>query len=279
MLKYELIPEQLLYEGTIHREQLFEPSAIDRSIVLKTHCPAYLSKLLELKLNRNEERRMGFPQSSRLVLRELTITQGTLECAYHALDHGVALNVSGGTHHAFYARGEGFCLLNDVAVAVNQLLDEGTCRQIAVVDLDVHQGNGTAALFYNRPEVFTLSFHGADNFPLHKEQSDLDVHLPTGTGDDEYLKLLTNHIEPLLIQFQPDLVFYVAGVDVLDSDRLGRLSLTLEGCKERDRLIFEACASHRIPVVVVMGGGYSHRIADIVQAHCNTYRMANRIYG
>ena len=279
MLKYELIPEQLLYEGTIFSEQLFEPRAIDLQVVLKTHCPQYVDKLLDQNLDRLEERRMGFPQSQQLILRELTITQGTLDCAYFALQYGVALNVSGGTHHAFRDRGEGFCLLNDVAVAINQLLDEGTCKQVAVIDLDVHQGNGTAALFVDRREVFTLSFHGADNFPLLKETSDLDVALPSGTGDTIYLEILRKHISNVLDQHRPELVFYVAGVDVLASDRLGRLSLSLEGCRERDQMVFESCASRRIPVVVVMGGGYSHRLADIVHAHCATYRMAQRVFG
>lgn len=279
MLKYELIPEQLLYEGTAGREQFFAPRAMDESVVQKTHCADYWNRLKNLRLDRQAERRTGFPQSARLVEREITIAQGTLDCAWFALEHGAAFNVSGGTHHAYRDRGEGFCLLNDVALAANEIIATGACQRVIVIDLDVHQGNGTASIFNERPEVFTLSFHGADNFPLHKERSDLDVPLPTGMRDDNYLSLLADRLPAVLDTFKPDLAFYIAGVDVLESDRLGKLSLSLHGCKERDRLVFEACSQRRLPVVTVMGGGYSRRISDIVQAHCQTFREATRIFG
>lgn len=279
MLKYELIPEQLLYEGTVSREQFFLPRAMDEAVVLKTHCPIYWNQLKNLLLDRQAERRMGFPQSARLVEREITIAQGTLDCAYYALEHGAAFNVSGGTHHAYRDRGEGFCLLNDVALAANEIIATGASQRVIVIDLDVHQGNGTASIFNDRPEVFTLSFHGADNFPLRKEQSDLDVPLPTSMKDDDYLSQLSNTLSTVIDDFKPDFAFYIAGVDVLESDRLGKLSLSLHGCKERDRMVFEACSKRRLPVVTVMGGGYSRRVSDIVQAHCQTFREATKVYG
>jgi len=279
MLKYDLIPEQLVYEGVVHPEQFFVPEPMLEDLIQRTHCSDYWAKLKSLNLSKIEERRTGFPLSNQLIEREITIAQGTLDASFFALEHGVAFNVAGGTHHAFRDRGEGFCLLNDVALAANELLFQKIAQRILVVDLDVHQGNGTARIFEQEPRVFTLSFHGAENFPLHKEKSSLDVPLPTGTKDEKYLETLHRVLNDVLSSFEPDFVFYVSGVDVLETDRLGKLCLTLGGCKERDEMVIRACHSRKLPLVCVMGGGYSHRIADIVNAHCQTFQVAEYWYG
>ncbi|WKN33571.1 histone deacetylase [Porifericola rhodea] len=278
MIKYELIPEQLLYEGTITDENLFTPHALKEQYITNTHTEEYWQKLKNQQLTKSEIRRTGFPMSEQLVQREITIMQGTLQAALFALNYGVAFNIAGGTHHAFTDRGEGFCLLNDIAIAANYLLDNKLSKKILVVDLDVHQGNGTAEIFQNRAEVFTFSMHGAKNYPMHKEKSDLDIALPDGTGDEAYLKLLKENLARLLDEVQPDFVFYQSGVDVLASDKLGRLNLSIGGCKERDRTVLKSCQQSHIPVALSMGGGYSPQIAQIVEAHANTYRLAQEIY-
>jgi acetoin utilization deacetylase AcuC-like enzyme len=278
MIKYELIPGQLLHEGTIRAVALHAPQICDRDTILLTHDEAYLQILEDQTLSEREQRAIGFPQSPQLTLREKIITRGTIDCALHALQHGVALNVAGGTHHAFADRGEGFCLLNDFAVAANYLLHENRVTKILIIDLDVHQGNGTASLFRNEERVFTFSMHGAHNYPFRKEQSDLDVPLPDGTDTETYLNLLREHLQRLLDHVQPDFAFYLSGVDILETDKFGKLKVTMEGCAARDRYVFESLRDLRIPVAVAMGGGYSadHRI--IVEAHCNTYRIAAKLY-
>jgi acetoin utilization deacetylase AcuC-like enzyme len=278
MIKYELIPGQLMHEGTIRAGALHAPEVCDRDTILLTHDEAYLQKLEDQTLSEREQRAIGFPQSPQLTLREKIITQGTIDCALHALQHGVALNIAGGTHHAFADRGEGFCLLNDFAVAANYLLHEKWVKKILIIDLDVHQGNGTASLFRNEERVFTFSMHGAHNYPFRKEQSDLDVPLPDGTDTETYLNLLREHLQRLLDHVQPDFAFYLSGVDILETDKFGKLKVTMEGCAARDRYVFESLRDLRIPVAVAMGGGYSadHRI--IVEAHCNTYRIAAKLY-
>jgi acetoin utilization deacetylase AcuC-like enzyme len=278
MLKYELIPGQLLHEGTVSPDDLFSPLPCIDDIVLLTHDADYLRKLKDQQLSEREQRKIGFPQSPELTLRELMITQGTIDCCYHAMRDGVALNVAGGTHHAFRDRGEGFCLLNDFAVAANYLLHRGDARKIVIIDLDVHQGNGTAAIFASEPRVFTFSMHGAHNYPFHKEVSDLDVPLPDGIRDDEYLSLLSTHLRRILIEQKPDFAFYLSGVDILETDKFGKLKITPEGCKRRDEIVFSMLHDRRIPVTVAMGGGYSPDIRHIVEAHCNTYRLAKGIF-
>jgi acetoin utilization deacetylase AcuC-like enzyme len=201
-----------------------------------------------------------------------------LQCAFYAQEFGVALNVAGGTHHAYAFRGEGFCCTNDIAVAANYLLHHNIVHKILVVDLDVHQGNGTAHIFRQEPRVFTFSMHGAKNFPLRKEVSDLDIGLPDGTQDQVYLSILKKTLPILLEKVQPELVFYLSGVDVLASDKLGRLGLTPAGCRERDRFVLETCKKNKLPVAISMGGGYSESLAIIVEAHANTYRMAQEIF-
>jgi acetoin utilization deacetylase AcuC-like enzyme len=278
MIKYELIPGQLLHEGTIRADALHAPEVCDRDTILLTHDEGYLQKLEDQTLSEREQRAIGFPQSPQLTLREKIITRGTIDCALHALQHEVALNVAGGTHHAFADRGEGFCLLNDFAVAANYLLHENRVKKILIIDLDVHQGNGTASIFRNEARVFTFSMHGAHNYPFRKEQSDLDVPLPDGTDTESYLTLLQENLERLLEHVQPDFAFYLSGVDILETDKFGKLKVTMEGCAARDRHVFQSLRDRRIPAAVAMGGGYSadHRI--IVEAHCNTYRIAAKLY-
>ncbi len=278
MLKYELLPEQLLYEGTVTEDNFFEPTPLPEVHLLKAHDYDYWQKLQSLSLTKAEIRRTGFPLSKALVDREVSIMNGTLEAAKYALQYGCGFNIAGGTHHAFTDRGEGFCLLNDIAIAAHYLLDEGLVQKILVVDLDVHQGNGTAQIFQNDQRVFTFSMHGAKNYPMHKEQSDLDIGLPDGATDDLYLKLLKENLAILLDTVEPDFIFFQSGVDVLKTDQLGRLGMSIEGCKERDRIVLEACKRDGIPVTASMGGGYSKRIADIIEAHANTYRLAQNIF-
>lgn len=278
MIKYELLPEQLLYEGTIQECNLFEPKPMADEMFLRVHDKEYWQKLFDLNLSRKEERKIGFPLNKALVEREITILDGTLEASNYALKYGVSMNVAGGTHHAYRDRGEGFCLLNDVAVSAQYLLDHYLAMQILVVDLDVHQGNGTAKIFELEPRVFTFSMHGARNYPARKEKSDLDVELADGTGDTEYLKMLNFHLEKIIEAVNPDFVFFVSGVDILATDKLGRLGVSLDGCKERDRIVLEMCKSLKLPLVISMGGGYSDKIQHIVEAHANTFRLAQEIY-
>jgi acetoin utilization deacetylase AcuC-like enzyme len=279
MLKYELIPEQLLYEGTITTENIFAPAPASDEVVLYTHHKVYVDKLHQQTLSAREQRHIGFPQSSQLTRREFVITQGTIDCCNYAFEYGVALNVAGGTHHAFADRGEGFCLLNDFAVAANYLLHNNWAQQILIIDLDVHQGNGTAKLFEHEPRVFTFSMHGAHNYPFHKEKSDLDIALKDGTEDDLYLNLLQTTLHTLIDQLQPDFAFYLSGVDILSTDKFGKLKISMPGCKRRDEMVFSQLSKHGIPCTVAMGGGYSPEIKTIVEAHCNTFRVAKDIYG
>ena len=188
------------------------------------------------------------------------------------------MNIAGGTHHAFYDRGEAFCMLNDQAIATNYIIQEGLFKKILIIDLDVHQGNGTASLFNSNPNVYTLSFHGKKNYPFRKEKSDLDMEFDDNTNDEEYLKVLRETIPKVIDQFEPEFIFYLSGVDVLENDKLGRLSLSIDGCKERDRFILEICKNNSIPVQVSMGGGYSVILKNIIEAHSNTFRLAQEIF-
>jgi acetoin utilization deacetylase AcuC-like enzyme len=234
--------------------------------------------LRDLTLPPREQRRTGFPLSAKLIEREVRIAKGTIDGCHYAKEFGIAFNIAGGTHHAGTNWGEGFCLLNDQAIAANYLLNNKLASSILIIDLDVHQGNGTAQIFENNPKVFAFSMHGANNFPFRKERSDLDLPLPDGTSDEEYLALLKETLPELIDKQQPDFIFYLSGVDVLASDKLGKMALSKAGCKERDQFVFEQCIKSKIPVQVSMGGGYSPNIKDIVEAHCNTYRVANELY-
>lgn len=277
MLKYELIPEQLIYEGLITANHLFAPEPLEEDVVLLSHQKEYWQHLKSLSLPAKEQRRIGFPLSRQLIDREIRIAKGTVDGAVYAKQYGLAFNVAGGTHHAGSNWGEGFCLLNDQAIAANYLLNRGLANRILIIDLDVHQGNGTAEIFYDEPRVFTFSMHAEKNFPFRKEQSDLDIPLEDGTGDVAFLDKLSA-VLPHLLTHKPDFVFYLSGVDVLESDKLGKLALSKEGCKERDRMVFQFCKDNQLPVQVSMGGGYSPDIKDIVDAHCNTFKIGLDIF-
>ncbi len=279
MLKYELIPGQLLHEGTISKENLFSPLVCDLEIIHWTHTREYVDKLINQTLSPSEQRKIGFPQSAQLTKRELIITQGTIDCCHFALESGVALNVAGGTHHAFADHGEGFCLLNDMAVAANYLLHHKLASSVLIIDLDVHQGNGTAKIFENDPSVFTFSMHGGHNYPFQKETSDLDIPLKDGTNTKEYLTILANTLPRLIKDVQPDFAFYLSGVDILETDKFGKLKVTIDGCRQRDEMVFSLLKKERIPCTVAMGGGYSPDVKTIVEAHCNTFRAAVDFYG
>lgn len=278
MLKYELIPEQLLHEGTITKDNFFSPAPCLKEVILLTHTEEYLNKLVHQTLTPSEQRRIGFPQSPELTLRELKITQGTIDCCHYAFETGIALNIAGGTHHAFADRGEGFCLLNDFAVAANYLLHGGLAKKILIIDLDVHQGNGTAKIFEHDNRVFTFSMHGGHNYPFHKEVSDLDVPLTDGTDTATYLSILKEQLPAIMENVNPDFAFYLSGVDILETDKFGKLKVTVDDCKQRDRFVFELLKKWKVPCVVAMGGGYSEDIRIIVEAHCNTFRSAINIY-
>jgi acetoin utilization deacetylase AcuC-like enzyme len=213
-----------------------------------------------------------------LIERELIITQGTIDCALNALQYGCALNIAGGTHHAFAERGEGFCLLNDQAIAANYLISQQLSRKILIIDLDVHQGNGTAKLLENEPRIFTFSMHGLTNYPFHKEKSDLDIGLLDGTTSETYLLALEKALPELIDSVQPDFAFYLAGVDILSTDKFGKLKVSMEACKQRDIFVLTQLKKNKIPVAVTLGGGYSPDIKTIVEAHCNTFRTAINLF-
>ena len=278
MLKYELIPQQLLHEGAMEAHHFVSPEIVADEWVLTTHHADYFFRLKNGQLTYQEERRIGFPYSSALVKRELRIAKGTIDGSLFALEHGIAFNVAGGTHHAGSNWGEGFCMLNDQAIAANYLLANKLANRILIIDLDVHQGNGTAEIFQNEDRVFTFSMHAEHNFPFRKERSDLDIGLADGISDAEYLSILEQNLLPLLDNFAPDFVFYLSGVDILATDKLGKLAISKVGCKDRDVLVLSACKARKIPVQVSMGGGYSPEIKDIVDAHCSTYKVAAELY-
>jgi acetoin utilization deacetylase AcuC-like enzyme len=278
MLKYELLPQQLLYEGTVTVQDFFEPEKANIEDVLAVHSSNYLNDLLLLTLDPRAARKIGFPLSVELVERELRIANGTIIGAQKAIETGVAFNIAGGTHHAYSDRGEAFCLLNDQAIAAQYLLNHKLSKKILIADLDVHQGNGTAEIFSKNSSVFTFSMHGKSNYPFKKEVSDLDIALPDETNDESYLKILKETLPKIIEQQKPDFIFYLAGVDILATDKLGKLSCTIEGCKKRDEMVFEQCLKHQIPVQVSMGGGYSPEIKTIIEAHANTFRVAQIIF-
>lgn len=278
MEKYDLLPKQLIHEGTLSNENFFQPNPVTLSDVLSIHTKEYWSQLSNLNLNRKEQLRSGFPHSKQLIDRELIITGGSIQASLFALQNCIAFNIAGGTHHAFADRAEGFCLLNDIAIASSFLLRRKLVKQVLVVDLDVHQGNGTAKIFENNSKVYTFSMHADHNYPLKKEKSDLDVPLPDGIIGDDYLKLLKDNLKKAIAAAQPDFLFFQSGVDVLQTDHLGRLGLTIEDCKKRDEYVLTAAFENNIPLMACMGGGYSKEIKYIIEAHANTYRVARDIW-
>lgn len=278
MLKYELLPKQLLHEGTCLEDNFFEPSIPNDQHILRVHTKDYYQELKTLALDKRAARKIGFPLSNVLVEREIIIADGTIKASEFALQHGIAMNIAGGTHHAYTNRGEAFCLLNDQAIGARYLQHKKLAGKILIVDLDVHQGNGTAEIFQNDPSVFTFSMHGKANYPFKKEVSDLDIALETNTGDDKYLDILQKTLPRLIKEEQPDFVYYLCGVDIIASDKLGKLALTMEGCKARDEFVLNTCKSKNIPVMCSMGGGYSPEIKTIVEAHANTFRLAQDLF-
>ncbi|WP_310993537.1 histone deacetylase family protein [Aequorivita marina] len=279
MEKYSLLKQQLLYEGTCSDENFFNPGLPSNEVVLAVHTKAYFDSLLNLTIDKRAARKIGFPLSAKFVERGLRIAQGTIEACKFALENGIAMNIAGGTHHAYSDSGEGFCMLNDQAIAATYLLqNHAEIHKILIVDLDVHQGNGTAKIFQNNDSVFTFSMHGAGNYPFKKEKSDLDLAIPDGSGDAVYLSILKRTLPQLMDEQQPDFIFYLSGVDILETDKLGRLNCSVEACKERDRFVLQMCKDLEIPVAVSMGGGYSPEIKTIIGAHANTFRLAKEIY-
>ncbi|HAF79261.1 MAG TPA: histone deacetylase [Maribacter sp.] len=278
MLKYELLPQQLIHEGTCTVANFFEPEIPNDKHIVAVHDPEYFYDLLNIMISPKMARKIGFPLSEELVERERIIADGTIKGCEYALKNGIAMNIAGGTHHAYSDHGEAFCMLNDQAIGARYLLNKGLAKKILIVDLDVHQGNGTAEIFQNDESVFTFSMHGAGNYPFKKEESDLDIALPKGTNDETYLSILKKELPQLIENIQPDFIFYLCGVDILESDKLGTLGLTLEGCKKRDEFVLSTCHRLKIPVQCSMGGGYSPDIKIIVNAHANTFRIAQRLY-
>ena len=278
MEKYDLIPKKLISENTLSKENFFEPGLIKEEDITLTHSKKYYEKLISQSLSAKEIRPIGFPMSELLIERERKIAQGTIECTKFSFKNGISMNIAGGTHHAFYDKAEGFCMLNDQAIAANYLLNNGLAKKILIIDLDVHQGNGTASIFNDNENVFTLSFHGKKNYPFKKEKSDLDIGLEDKTNDKTYLEILKEVLPKLLKNVKPDFIFYLSGVDILKSDRLGRLGVSIQGCKERDQMVLKLCREEDIAVQCSMGGGYSKDIKLIIEAHANTYRVAKKIY-
>jgi acetoin utilization deacetylase AcuC-like enzyme len=278
MEKYDLLPQQLLHEGTYTEANFFEPEIPNDKYILAVHDPEYFYDLLNIKITQKAARKIGFSLSEDLIERERIIADGTIKGCEFAIENGIAMNIAGGTHHAFSTHGEAFCMLNDQVIGARYLQSRKLAEKILIVDLDVHQGNGTAEIFKNDNTVFTFSMHGKSNYPFKKEVSDLDIELEKGTKDEAYLNILQETLPKLITDFKPDFIFYLSGVDVLASDKLGTLDLTVEGCKKRDEFILRTCYNLKIPVQCSMGGGYSPDIRVIINAHANTYRLVQKIY-
>lgn len=275
--KFELVRDQLLAEGTIVHSDLVEPEPAAHSDVLLVHTEDYVSRLCAGTLTQRELRRLGLPWSEALVQRSFYAAGGTIAAARRAIETGIGSNLAGGTHHAFADRGEGFCVLNDVAIAIRALQRDGLIKRAAIVDCDVHQGNGTASIFAGDADVFTFSMHGARNYPLFKAQSSLDVELPDGITDETYLARLSQHL-PDVLTHEPEIIFYLAGADPFAGDKLGRLGVSIAGLRTRDEIVLETCFEHEIPVVTVMSGGYGKNINDTIEIHCNTIRAVRHLF-
>jgi len=277
--KYHAVREGVAARGLLPVEAIHEPDRVERTTLGLVHAAEYVAAIEDGTLSEPAIRRLGFPWGPGLRERSFRTVQGTVEAARDAVATGAGLNLAGGTHHAFAERGEGFCVFNDVAVATRLLQREGEVRRVAVVDLDVHQGNGTARIFDGDADVFTFSMHGAGNYPFHRERSRLDVELPDGAGDADYLATLDAHLDEALEEADPELVFYLAGADPYAGDRFGRLQLSMEGLRARDRRVFAACRRRGIPVAVTLAGGYAERIEDIVTIHGNTVEELRAAFG
>ena len=276
MPKYAALRRRLLEAGVLSAEEIHRSEPAPLEWITRAHDPSYVERALSGTLADDEVRRLGLPWSEALVTRARAAVYGTVMAAAAALEHGVAGNLAGGTHHAFHDRGEGYCLFNDIAVAIHLLRAEGAIDRVFVLDLDVHQGNGTASIFHGDPSVFTFSVHGVGNYPLRKERSTLDIDLPDGCGDAEYLDTLVRFLPAALAEHRADLVLYQAGVDPLAEDRLGRLRLSHEGLAERDERVLRLCEEMSLPVAIMIGGGYGQPLEASIEAHVNTWRAARR---
>ena len=272
--KYTLLRERVLAEGIVAPEHLHDPSRASRDDLLLVHTADYVDRFTHGELTDAEVRRLGFPWSEALVERSYRAASGTAEAARHALRAGIAMNLAGGTHHAFPAHGEGFCVFNDVAIAIGALQRDAAVTRAVVIDLDVHQGNGTNAIFAGDERVYTFSMHGARNYPFHRVAGCVDIELPDGTLDDAYLEILAGALPNVLRSAVAEVAVYLAGADILAGDRLGRLGLTHAGMARRDALVLEACREIGLPVAIVLGGGYGARLEDTVDGHVQTVRLA-----
>ena len=276
MAKYRMLRERLQAERVIEPGDFVVPAAVTDDELKRAHDPRYVQRVIDGKMTEGEIRRLGFPWSPALVERSRRSSGGTLGACRAALIDGFGVNLAGGTHHAGYDFAEGFCLFNDSAVAVRTLQAEGAVQRVLIVDADVHQGNGTADIFRDDERVYTFSIHGELNFPLRKVPGRLDVGLADGTGDEDYLSALRRGLDQAVSEAGAEMVIYLAGADPYEGDRLGRLKLTKEGLSRRDRMVFEACQSDRLPVVITMAGGYASIVEDIVEIQSNTIREAVR---
>jgi acetoin utilization deacetylase AcuC-like enzyme len=276
--KFELVRDKLLAEHTLDPGEILEPEPAAVEDLLLVHTEDYISRLQSGELTAKEVRKLGLPWSRSLVRRSLHAISGTIFAARHCLTSGIASNLAGGTHHAYPDRGEGFCVLNDVAVAIRVLRRDRLAERFLIVDLDVHQGDGTAFIFRDSPEVFTFSMHGAKNYPLFKQTSSLDIELPDKTGDDEYLATLDHALERVRIH-DPDVIFYLAGADPYEKDKLGRLGVSIDGLRRRDEMVLRFAKEMGVPIVTTMSGGYAANIDDTVEIHCNTIRSVKTVFG
>jgi acetoin utilization deacetylase AcuC-like enzyme len=276
--KYRLIRERLLGDSILRPDELRTPTLADPRDICLVHTREYWEHLSGGRLSPDAIRRLGFPWSESLVRRSRASVQGTLTAARIAIHEAIGINLAGGTHHAFPDRGEGYCVLNDVAIAIRVLQRDRWMQRMAILDCDVHQGNGTAAIFADEPDVFAFSIHGANNYPLHKVPGALDIELADGAGDHDYLSALEPAVARILSEFRPGLVFYLAGVDPHADDRFGRLRLSHDGLRRRDEMVLRACRDAAVPVVITLGGGYGRSVEAIVEAHCNTIRAARAIF-
>lgn len=274
MQKYALLRQRVAESGLIAPENMCIPPAASDAEILRAHDSDYLHRVQHGLLTPQEIRRIGFPWSPEMVERSRRSSGATIAACRAALEDGFAANLAGGTHHAFPGSGQGFCVFNDSAIAARAMQAEGRTRRIVIIDCDVHQGNGTAAILASDPTIFTFSIHGAKNFPFHKEQSDLDVELEDGTEDATYLAALAAGLRQALDEAQADLAIYLAGADPFVGDRLGRLALSKTGLAARDRLVFDFCQTAGLPVAITMSGGYAPQIEDIVDIHFQTIREA-----
>ena len=275
--KFQLVRDKLLAEGTLRPDEVFEPEPASLEDVLLVHTEDYVSRLCNGELTSKEIRRLGLPWSESLVRRSFYAVGGTLAATSASLTDGYSSNLAGGTHHSFADRGEGFCVLNDIAIAIRAIRARKSIQRAAIVDCDVHQGNGTATIFNGDPDTFTFSMHGANNYPLFKATSTLDVELRDGTSDAEYLETLATHL-PRVFESDPEIIFYLAGADPYEKDKLGRLALTIDGLRERDAYVLRECYEREVPIVTVMSGGYGKDIDDTIEIHCNTIRMVKEIF-